>query len=106
MKAVSRSNSRLGILPEWVPRTGGEVGAKLKGERERLPGEEEEKSRVGAALPCCSTISCQIGHMLCRANIKTVFHPLMKISYMMASVKDTLGLNAPRVYQIPRACGQ
>lgn len=65
-----------------------------------------EETREVAVIPYHSTVSAQIGGMLRRVNIRTVFCLLLKVYQLMNPVKCLLGLTVCGVYLISCTCGQ
>lgn len=51
--------------------------------------------------PYCTMVSRHVAALLSRANIKNIFCLFVKISQMVRSVKDNLGLRVPIIYPGP-----
>jgi hypothetical protein len=65
-----------------------------------LPQPDNEPHSV-AFLPFVGTVFNHISRMLARHNIKSVGLPHLKLSSLLRSVKDHLGLRTSEVYKIP-----
>jgi hypothetical protein len=59
-----------------------------------------------AFLPFVGTVFNRISRVLARHNIKSVGLPHMKLSSLLLSIKDHLGLRTPGVYRIHCECGR
>lgn len=85
-----------------------EIPGALKGNGKRKSDREKENKGV-AVIHFCKTVSSQIGLLLTRANIRTVFcvpPPSLKTGQQMHLVKNRLELGVPGAYHIPCSCGQ
>lgn len=71
--------------------------------RSRVPAEQKVENRR-LVLPYNGTTSAKIGRLIRPFQYTQVFHPATKMTLMLRSVKDPLGLKVSGIYRIPSQC--
>lgn len=66
--------------------------------------EEKEEIRRMAIMPFCGSIPNQIARQLQKWNAKMASRHLLKMGQYLGSVKESLELNVPGIYQIASPC--
>lgn len=67
--------------------------------------DEEESTRGVVVVSFCGTVTNRLTRLLWRKNIRVIARSPLKIKQCMHILKDSLGLNAPGVYNIPYSWG-